>query len=147
VYRRTQNSFTKALAFTFSQVPLGRDAQPNLFSLWRGCCRFELGARPANAQTLWVPDRCYLSDLLKVFGFAKSQAVPWHEHMCVLAPRAWQRSAAIAVVVFLSWLIPRALAAQRGSLPSTVAERAELLQSCWERGRRSFVQRLGDTEG
>lgn len=66
--------------------------------LWRGCCRFELGAGPADIHTLWVPDRCYLSNVLKVFGFAKSRAVPQHKHMGLLTHGAWQCSAAKAAV-------------------------------------------------
>lgn len=108
VYRRKQNSFTKASAFTLSQLPLlllGEVLDQFFYyyflfppPLWRGCCRFELGAGPADIHTLWVPDRCYLSNVLKVFGFAKSRAVPQHKHMGLLTHGAWQCSAAKAAV-------------------------------------------------
>lgn len=110
MYRRKQNSFTKASAFTLSQLPLLLLGEvldqfyyyyflsPPPPLLWRGCCRFELGAGPADIHTLWVPDRCYLSNVLKVFGFAKSRAVPQHKHMGLLTHGAWQCSAAKAAV-------------------------------------------------
>lgn len=68
------------------------------FAFWRGCCRFELGARPADIHTLWVPDGCYLSNLLKACAFAESQAVPQHKHTGLLTHGAWQCSAAKAAV-------------------------------------------------
>lgn len=92
VHRRMQSSFTQVPAFLLSQLPL--------LCLGEVLNQVFLHFGEVAAGLSWVlgkllvPNKCYLTNLLKVFAFAKSQAVPWHKCAALLTHRAWQPSAA-----------------------------------------------------
>lgn len=150
VCRRTQNLSQKLL---LSQLPLlSLGAQPNFFALWRGCLlQVELGARPADVHTFLVPDRCYLSNLLKVFAFAKSQVVPQHKHtgqamVCWhMGPGStWLPKLLLSCVFIMPALLCVGGSAQAAPWRSS-RKAAQLLQGSGEWGRTSFSQRLWGT--
>lgn len=95
-------AFTLALAFPLSPLPvlwLSEEFDQVFFPFVEVAAGLSLGAGQDDVYTLWVPNKCYLSNLLKVCAFAKSQAVPWHKRAALLTHGAWQHSAAKTVKV------------------------------------------------